>query len=175
MSIWFGLGASVSSSCGFLVWYGTKVTWANYTKNTYDFFKLRGVPIYPIYAIIPIGSLLWLIQLLRTSPNRAPAESPPTRPKGRCLRHRKDSDDGMVRCLLLLMGSFFLLVILGVPIVFAFLGVNVFFLGCSWARPDFELLIAASTAACRYSCLLPITLFILHGRSPVPDRRRDRR
>ena len=34
-------------SCGFLVWYGTKVTWENYTNNAYDFFKLREVPIFP--------------------------------------------------------------------------------------------------------------------------------
>ena len=77
MSIWFGWAIGIVS-CGFLVWYGTKVTWANYTTKAYDFFKLREVPIYPIYAIIPIGSLLWLIQLLRTSPNRTAAESPPT-------------------------------------------------------------------------------------------------
>ena len=52
-------------TCGLLVWFGTLVTWENYSKNTYDFFKLSGVPIFYIYMIIPFGSLLWLIQLLR--------------------------------------------------------------------------------------------------------------
>ncbi|MBX9826790.1 MAG: TRAP transporter small permease subunit [Xanthobacteraceae bacterium] len=52
-------------TCGLLVWFGTLVTWDNYVKNTYDFFKLSGFPIFLIYLIIPIGSLLWLIQLLR--------------------------------------------------------------------------------------------------------------
>jgi TRAP-type C4-dicarboxylate transport system permease small subunit len=31
----------------------------------YDFFKLPDFPIFLIYIVIPIGSLLWLIQLLR--------------------------------------------------------------------------------------------------------------
>ena len=52
-------------TCGMLVWFGTLVTWENYSKNTYDFFKLPGFPIFYVYMIIPIGSLLWLIQLLR--------------------------------------------------------------------------------------------------------------
>ena len=52
-------------TCGLLVWFGTVVTWDNYSKNTYDFFKLSGFPIFYVYLIIPLGSLLWLIQLLR--------------------------------------------------------------------------------------------------------------
>ncbi|MDH7799230.1 MULTISPECIES: TRAP transporter small permease [unclassified Beijerinckia] len=53
------------TTCMLLTWYGTIVTWDNFSKDTYDFFKLREVPIAYIYVIIPIGSLLWLIQLLR--------------------------------------------------------------------------------------------------------------
>ena len=48
-----------------LTWYGTLATWDNFTKKAYDFFKLPNVPIYLVYIVIPIGSLLWLIQLLR--------------------------------------------------------------------------------------------------------------
>ena len=43
----------------------TLATWENYSRNTYDFFKLPNFPIFYVYLIIPIGSLLWLIQLLR--------------------------------------------------------------------------------------------------------------
>lgn len=53
-------------TCGMLTWYGAKVTWQNYANNTYDFFKIREVPVFVIYAIIPIGSFLWLLQLLRS-------------------------------------------------------------------------------------------------------------
>ena len=52
-------------TCGLLTWYGTLATWENYSRNTYDFFKLPNFPIFYVYLIIPIGSLLWLIQLLR--------------------------------------------------------------------------------------------------------------
>ena len=52
-------------TCGLLTWYGTLATWDNYSKNAYDFFKLPNFPIFYVYLIIPIGSLLWLIQLLR--------------------------------------------------------------------------------------------------------------
>jgi len=63
-SEWIGwmIGVGV---CAFLVWYGFKVTWNNYTKDVYDFFKLQSVPIFWIYAVIPFGSALWLIQLVR--------------------------------------------------------------------------------------------------------------
>ena len=46
-------------------WLLSLVTWENFSKNTYDFFKLSGFPIFYVYMIIPFGSLLWLIQLLR--------------------------------------------------------------------------------------------------------------
>jgi TRAP-type C4-dicarboxylate transport system permease small subunit len=52
-------------TCALLTWYGTLATWENFTKATYDFFKLPGVPIFYVYAVIPFGSLLWLLQLLR--------------------------------------------------------------------------------------------------------------
>jgi len=72
-SAWFGWMVGIVS-CGFLVWYGTKTTWENFVNNTYDFFKLRSVPVWPVYAVIPFGSLLWLIQLLRpgSRPDAAP-------------------------------------------------------------------------------------------------------
>jgi TRAP-type C4-dicarboxylate transport system permease small subunit len=53
------------ATCALLTWYGALATWDNYSNDTYDFFKLREVPIFYVYLIIPLGSLLWLIQLLR--------------------------------------------------------------------------------------------------------------
>jgi TRAP-type C4-dicarboxylate transport system permease small subunit len=65
-------------TCGLLTWYGTLATWDNYSKGAYDFFKLREVPIFVVYMIIPVGSLLWLIQLLRKSsrPGSAVSKTP---------------------------------------------------------------------------------------------------
>jgi len=65
-------------TCGLLTWYGTLATWDNYSKGAYDFFKLPNVPIFYVYLIIPIGSLLWLIQLLRKQswPGSATADKP---------------------------------------------------------------------------------------------------
>lgn len=63
-SEWLGLGLGVLV-CAFLVWYGTIVTWAKYTADVYDFFKLENVPVYWVYLIVPLGSLLWLIQIVR--------------------------------------------------------------------------------------------------------------
>lgn len=53
------------ATCGLLTWYGAFATWDNFSKSTYDFFKLPNVPIFLVYIVIPFGSLLWLIQLLR--------------------------------------------------------------------------------------------------------------
>ena len=64
VTVWVGWLIGVAS-CGILIWYGAKVTWDAFVTDAYDFFKLRDVPIYPVYAIIPFGSLLWLIQLFR--------------------------------------------------------------------------------------------------------------
>jgi TRAP-type C4-dicarboxylate transport system permease small subunit len=63
-------------TCGLLTWYGALATWDNYVKDTYDFFKLRDVPIFYVYLIIPIGSLLWLIQLLRRQSRPGSARGP---------------------------------------------------------------------------------------------------
>ena len=65
--------------------------------------------------------------------------------------------------LLLLMGSFFLLVIFGIPIVFAFFGVNILFLGLFMGEAGFELLISSVYGSLSVFVLLPITLFILMG------------
>lgn len=52
-------------SCLLLTVYGSIVTWQRYATNAYDYFKLDSVPIYIAYLIIPLGSLLWLIQIIR--------------------------------------------------------------------------------------------------------------
>ena len=70
---WFGWFLAIAT-CGLLTWYGTLATWDNFTKKAYDFFKLSGFPIFYIYLIIPIGSLLWLIQLLRKQSRPGSAE-----------------------------------------------------------------------------------------------------
>jgi TRAP-type C4-dicarboxylate transport system permease small subunit len=64
LSDWLTLGLGIVI-CVFLIWYGTTVTWDKYVTNAYDFFKLQGVPVFWVYLVIPFGSLLWLIQLLR--------------------------------------------------------------------------------------------------------------
>lgn len=64
ISEWLGLGLGILV-CVFLVWYGTEVTWNKYATDVYDFFKLPDVPVFWVYAIIPIGSVLWLIQIIR--------------------------------------------------------------------------------------------------------------
>jgi TRAP-type C4-dicarboxylate transport system permease small subunit len=72
---WLGWVLAIVT-CGLLTWYGTLATWDNFSKNAYDFFKLPGVPIFYIYLVIPVGSLLWLIQLLRKQswPGSGPTE-----------------------------------------------------------------------------------------------------
>ena len=54
------------ATCVVLTWFGAKLTWENYVNEAYDFFKLREVPIFYIYAAIPFGSFLWLVQILRS-------------------------------------------------------------------------------------------------------------
>src|SRR5439155_19856238 len=63
----------------------------------------------------------------------------------------------------LIMGSFFLLIILGVPVVFAFFAVNLVFLTVSMGEPGVELLIDSIYGSLSVFVLLPITLFILMG------------
>ena len=75
-SEWIGWSLGVAV-CVFLVWYGTKVTWNNYATRVYDYFKLREVPVFWIYLVIPFGSLLWLLQLLRRIGKRDPARYDP--------------------------------------------------------------------------------------------------
>ena len=64
---------------------------------------------------------------------------------------------------LLLMGFFFLLILLGTPVVFAFFGVNIVFLGYFMGEAGFELLIDSVYGSLSVFVLLPITLFILMG------------
>jgi TRAP-type C4-dicarboxylate transport system permease small subunit len=61
---WIGWVLAIVT-CGLLTWYGALATWDNYSKTAYDFFKLPDFPIFLVYIVIPIGSLLWLLQLLR--------------------------------------------------------------------------------------------------------------
>jgi tripartite ATP-independent transporter DctM subunit len=63
----------------------------------------------------------------------------------------------------LLMASFFALVLLGIPVVFAFFGVNVIFLGYFMGSAGFELLIDSVYGSLSVFVLLPITMFILQG------------
>jgi TRAP-type C4-dicarboxylate transport system permease small subunit len=51
--------------CAVLVVFAAKAAAEGYAKNLYDYFKLRDVPIWPFYAIVSFGSLLWLLQLTR--------------------------------------------------------------------------------------------------------------
>lgn len=64
---------------------------------------------------------------------------------------------------LLLMGSFFLLIILGVPVVFAFFATNVVFLKVFMGDAGLELMIDSIYGSLSVFVLLPITLFILMG------------
>src|SRR5688500_5638111 len=65
--------------------------------------------------------------------------------------------------LLLLLGSFFLLVALGLPVVFAFFGVNAIFLWAYMGSAGFHLMIDGIYGSLSVFVLLPITLFILMG------------
>lgn len=47
-----------------LVWYGTKVAWIHYQKDLYDATALN-IPDVAILFVIPLGSVLLFIQLLR--------------------------------------------------------------------------------------------------------------
>lgn len=64
---------------------------------------------------------------------------------------------------LLIMGSFVALVMLAVPVVFAFLGVNIVFLVVFMGEPGLELMISSTYRSLAEFTLLPITLFILMG------------
>jgi TRAP-type C4-dicarboxylate transport system permease small subunit len=57
-----GLAVAISL---ILIIYGTRTTWQFWVEGRYDYFKLAEIPVAPIYAIIPIGSALLLIQLFR--------------------------------------------------------------------------------------------------------------
>jgi TRAP-type C4-dicarboxylate transport system permease small subunit len=77
-SEWVGWALGVGV-CLVLVWYGTRVTWNHYATGVYDFFKLREVPVFWIYLVIPFGCLLWLVQLLRRiSAGRTARGAPPS-------------------------------------------------------------------------------------------------
>jgi TRAP-type C4-dicarboxylate transport system permease small subunit len=51
--------------CALLVWYGFTVAWEKFSRNEFDFFKMREVPVFWVYLAIPLGSLLWFVQILR--------------------------------------------------------------------------------------------------------------
>src|SRR5688572_1738617 len=64
---------------------------------------------------------------------------------------------------LLIMGAFLLLVMAGLPVVFAFFGVNVVFLLIFMGEAGLELMIDSIYGSLTVFTLLPITLFILMG------------
>ena len=72
------LGVAV---CLLLVWFGSDVTWDKYQKSVYDFFKLQAVPVFWIYLVIPVGSGLWLVQILRQLSGRRSAVAHPLPPE----------------------------------------------------------------------------------------------
>ncbi|MDE0057852.1 MAG: TRAP transporter small permease [Defluviicoccus sp.] len=51
--------------CLVLVWQGGKVTWEKFLTNEYDYFKVEEVPIFIVLAVIPLGSAVFLVQLVR--------------------------------------------------------------------------------------------------------------
>src|SRR5260370_36885033 len=61
------------------------------------------------------------------------------------------------------MASFFALVLLGIPVVFAFFGTNVIFLIYFMGSAGFDLLIDSVYGSLSVFVLLPITMFILQG------------
>ncbi len=63
----------------------------------------------------------------------------------------------------LLMATFFVLVLLGLPVVFAFFGTNIFSLAYFMGSAGFELLIDSVYGSLSVFVLLPITMFILQG------------
>jgi tripartite ATP-independent transporter DctM subunit len=79
--------------------------------------------------------------------------------------------------LALLLGSFFFLVALGLPVVFAFFGVNAIFLWAYMGSAGFQLMIDGIYGSLSVFVLLPITLFILMGevmfRSGIASRMID--
>jgi tripartite ATP-independent transporter DctM subunit len=63
----------------------------------------------------------------------------------------------------LLMVTFFVLVLLGIPVVFAFFGTNIIFLIYFMGPAGFDLLIDSVYGSLSVFVLLPITMFILQG------------
>lgn len=51
--------------CIVLTIFAGRLAAESYANNGYDFFKLREIPIWPLYAVVTFGSLLWLLQLMR--------------------------------------------------------------------------------------------------------------
>ena len=107
-------------------------------------------------------------------PHRQPALADPASAQAKLARIGTDEDGRHRRGHLeqamewyaafsLLMASFFVLVLLGVPVVFAFFGTNVIFLGYFMGAAGFELLIDSVYGSLSVFVLLPITMFILQG------------
>src|SRR3989304_9754670 len=62
-----------------------------------------------------------------------------------------------------LVGAFFLLILIGVPIVHAFFAVNIVFLYVFMGEAGLELMIDSIYGSLTVFVLLPVTLFILMG------------
>jgi TRAP-type C4-dicarboxylate transport system permease small subunit len=65
------LGLAVTA---ILVIYGSKATWKALAENHYDYFKLKDVPTWWVYLFIPLGALLWFIELARKRGRYKPAQ-----------------------------------------------------------------------------------------------------
>jgi TRAP-type C4-dicarboxylate transport system permease small subunit len=73
-----GLGIGI---CLLLIWYGGWATWEKLASWEFDYFKMREIPVFWVYAFIPLGCLLWMIQLLRRR-RTPPASAPPAADAG---------------------------------------------------------------------------------------------
>ena len=64
----FKAGISIAGAIAILplIWYGTQVTWNHYQKGLYEATALE-IPDVAILFIIPLGSILLCIQLLRSA------------------------------------------------------------------------------------------------------------
>jgi TRAP-type C4-dicarboxylate transport system permease small subunit len=75
LSDWLGRALGIVV-CLVLIWYGARETWEKLVSWEFDYFKMREIPVFWVYAFIPFGCLLWLIQLLRRRA-KAGGEAPP--------------------------------------------------------------------------------------------------
>ena len=76
LSRWIGLLVGLGC-CAVLLWFGVEVAHDKFVSQVYDFFKIRNIPVYPIYTVIPFGCLLWLLQIARKMKSGSLRQPPP--------------------------------------------------------------------------------------------------